>query len=145
MGNERIYFETKDLSWEDLWTRIQTAYYINGSEWRLDKLDCDESFRRKKVDGISFKEAVLKFDEERTLSRIVIRPVDKLFINPVCPVNCKGCESGKPLEQGCETGQGQDYCIEIFLRHMGDVDYFLWLTIPMEQWQGVLNGLEVIG
>ena len=100
----RKYYDTRNLSEEEAKELFKKAYRLC-YEWWVDKLDTSTSFARQRV-VMSFNEALDKFNEH-SLVTIIHRP---------------------------EFGNIEPEHIEVGFRRMGiDVDYFLWILVPIDK------------
>lgn len=112
--DQDIFYDTSKVSRAAQERLLRKAHSVC-SHWWFDKLDCSESWRRQKVDGVSFEEAMAYFGE-RALMNVIHR---RGYIAP------------------------DDPHLEVGFRSMEmPVDYFLWIVVPLDRADKITKGLE---
>jgi len=116
MNKERdIFYETKGLTYAQKEALLRKAYSIC-SKWWLDKLDCSVSWSRQRVLDASFEDAMSHFSDCAFF--VVIHRRQILMID-------------------------EPY-IEVAFRSMEGIDYFLWIIVPLECADEIVNGLPIL-
>ena len=98
---QHLFYDIQGLSFEVKKDLLHCAF-AHSYDWWLDSLNCSESFRRKKVEGIEFKEAMEHMHELSLLS----------FIHR------RGYEHPQFYEVGFRSMESP-------------VDYFLWIKVDL--------------
>ncbi len=116
MNSERdIFYETKGLTYAQKEALLRKAYSIC-SKWWLDKLDCSVSWSRQLVPDASFEDAMSHFSEGAHF--VVIHRRQVLMI--------------------------EEPHLEVAFRSMEGVDYFLWIIVPLERADEIVDGLAIL-
>ena len=108
-----IFYDTAKLSRSEQETMLQKAHSIC-DRWWFDRLDCSESLARQRVEDISFEDAMQHFVEGALMNVIHRRQII-------------------PLDQPH---------LEVGFRSMeSPVDYFLWIIVPLNRAEGIVQGM----
>ena len=100
-----IFYKIGQLTKEEKITLFTESYEVC-YKWWLDKLDCQESFRRKRIPDATFKEALSHFSEN-ALSTMIFRSSTFTFEQPHLEIGFRSMDS--------------------------HVDYFLWILVSSEK------------
>lgn len=110
---EDVFYDIGSLSRKQQEVLLRKAYSIS-ERWWVDKLCCEESFARQKVNDISFEEAMRHFIKGAVMNVIERHSVVPLD-GPYREVSFRSMES--------------------------PVDYFLWILVPLERADKIVTGL----
>lgn len=111
--SDDIFYDTTKLSHKEQEKLLRKAYSICESWW-FDKLDCEESIARQRVKGVSFEEAMSHF-VEGSFMRVIQR-------NPV-------------------TRLDEPHLQVVFRSMESRVDYFLWIVVPLDRGDEIVDGM----
>ena len=111
MQDKHYSNKAQDLSYDEQVNLLRKSFELK-KYWWFDKLDCRESYHRKRID-VSFDEAMSHF---KTNSAISVIKRNDLF-------------DGEHYEVGFRS-------LEM------PVDYFLWIQIPIEKEQEIMAMLK---
>ena len=109
-----IFYDVNSLKLSKKIEIIEDAYSQN-YKWWADKLDCNESFSRHKIE-MSFNDVMKKFNDEAHF--VVIH------------------------RRGYENNRNNDWSkwrLEVGFRTMGGVDYFLWINCDEDLIEDFIN------
>jgi hypothetical protein len=108
-----VFYDTSRLSHQEQNALLRKAHSIC-ERWWFDKLDCSESYARQMVEDISFEEAMSHF-VEGALMKVIHR-------KPVVPLD--------------------EEHLEVVFRSMETrVDHFLWIIVPLDRADEIVDGL----
>lgn len=117
MNNDKnIFYDVRGLPYAQQELLLRKAYSVC-ERWWFDKLDCSVSCARQVIAGVSFEEAMSHFGKGAFVSVIHRRqviPVDEHY-----------------LEVGFRSMESQS-------------DYFLWIIVPLDKADEIVDGLKVM-